>query len=84
MPQTNRTQSSSAIATALSRKARHVPMADQMRIGIPNWRPASDITMAKPIAISILTGCAQGSVSACGLDPAECRHDIVDAKPARR
>ena len=39
------------IGFAIVGRARHVPMADQMRIGIPNWRPASDMDNAIAIAL---------------------------------
>src|SRR3984893_18128126 len=39
------------IGFAIVGKARHVPMADQMRIGIPNWRATSDIDNAIAIVL---------------------------------
>jgi hypothetical protein len=39
------------IGIAIVGKARHVPMADQMRIGLPNWRATSDIDNSIAIAL---------------------------------
>jgi hypothetical protein len=39
------------IGIAVVGKARHVPMADQMRIGLPNWRATSDIDNSIAIAL---------------------------------
>jgi hypothetical protein len=44
------------IGFAIVGKARHVPMADQMRIGIPNWRPACPLYVASVRQMIISAG----------------------------
>jgi hypothetical protein len=39
------------VGFAIVGKARHVPMTDQMRISLPNWRATSDVDNAIAIAL---------------------------------